>query len=108
VANLRNRLEALLAEGRDGAELRLALASQCAAAEEAGTAIEHLRVAVELKPDYSAAWKLLGKLLVQHGDPEAGASAYRSGIRAAESHGDLQAVREMRVFLARLARQEQQ
>ena len=100
--DLRARLEAMLAAGTDTAELRFALGSQCASAGDDGQAIEHLRVAVALKPDYSAAWKLLGKLLGAAGDDAAASAAYRAGIAAAERRGDMQAVREMKVFLARL------
>jgi uncharacterized protein HemY len=100
--DLRDRLERMLAQGQDTPELRFALGSQYGATRDFAAAIRHLRVAVALKPDYSAAWKLLGKLSAAAGDERAAMQAYRCGLAAAEQQGDLQAAREMKVFLARL------
>ncbi|NNM00711.1 MAG: hypothetical protein HKO62_08180 [Gammaproteobacteria bacterium] len=55
-----------------------------------------------MNPDYSAAWKLLGKALASAGDTAAARTAYESGIACAERMGDKQAQREMQVFLKRL------
>lgn len=96
------RFEQLLASGKDGALLRFSLGMQYLKAGEGARAAEHLRRAVEQDPQYSAAWKLLGKALEQNGDAAAAADAYRSGIAAAEARGDKQAAREMGVFLRRL------
>ena len=96
------RFEQLLASGKDGALLRFSLGMQYLKAGDAARAVEHLRRAVEQDPQYSAAWKLLGKALEQDGDAGAAAQAYRSGIAAAERRGDKQAAREMGVFLRRL------
>jgi Tfp pilus assembly protein PilF len=96
------RFEQLLASGKDGALLRFGLGTQYLKAGDAARAIEHLRRAVELDPQYSAAWKLLGKALEQTAEPQAAAQAYRSGIAAADLRGDKQAAREMGVFLRRL------
>jgi len=96
------RFEQLLASGKDGALLRFSLGMQYLKAGEASRAAEHLRRAVELDPQYSAAWKLLGKALEAAGDAMGAIDAYRSGISAAESRGDKQAAREMAVFLRRL------
>jgi Tfp pilus assembly protein PilF len=96
------RFEQLLATGKDGALLRFGLGSQYLKAGDGPRAVEHLRRAVELDPQYSAAWKLLGKALEETADPKAAGEAYRSGIAAAERRGDKQAAREMAVFLRRL------
>jgi len=96
-------LEKLLAAGKDGALLRFGLGNAYAQAGRLDDAIAHLRRAVELDPDYSAAWKLLGKTLAAAGDSGAARTAYESGIAAAERKGDKQALREMQVFLRRLA-----
>ena len=95
-------LEALLARGGDAPPLRFALASRYLAAGNHEAAIEHARAAVALDGDYSAAWKLLGKALTGAGRDADAAASYRSGIAAAERRGDLQAAKEMRVFLRRL------
>ena len=65
-------------------------------------AIEHLASAVDQDPGYSAAWKLYGKALAAADRPEQAAQAYRQGIAVAEKNGDIQAAKEMRVFLKRI------
>ncbi len=97
-------LEALIASGRDAAPVRFALASRYAADGRLDRAVEHAQVAVTLDPDYSAAWKLLGRVLADSGRAEEAAAAYRRGIDVAERRGDQQAAKEMRVFLKRLDR----
>ncbi len=96
------RFEAMLAAGRDSALLRFSLGMQYLKAADPAAASRHLRSAVEQDPEYSAAWKLLGKALAELGDRVAAIEAYRSGIAAAERRGDKQAAKEMGVFLRRL------
>lgn len=100
-AMIRN-LEGLLARGGDAPPLRFALASRYLAAGNHDAAIEHARAAVALDAEYSAAWKLLGKALTAAGRDAEAAASYASGIAAAERRGDMQAAKEMRVFLRRL------
>ena len=95
-------LEKLIGTARDGALLRYSLGNEYLKAGDASRAIEHLREAVRRDPDYSAAWKLLGKALAQAGDAAGAAAAYRDGIAVAERKGDKQAAKEMTVFLRRL------
>ncbi|MBL0142198.1 MAG: hypothetical protein IPP91_08970 [Betaproteobacteria bacterium] len=97
------RLEALLAMGKDGALLRFGLGAEYLKAGHRDIAARHLREALAFDPGYSAAWKLLGKAL-EAGDCAQAAESFRRGIAAAESKGDKQAAREMRVFLKRLER----
>jgi predicted Zn-dependent protease len=96
------RFEALLAAGKDSALLRFSLGMHYLAAGDAARAAGHLRRAVEQDPDYSAAWKLLGKALADAGDAGGAMCAYRDGIAAAQRRGDKQAGKEMAVFLKRL------
>lgn len=98
------KLEALLASQGETALLRFSLGNACLAGAPA-QAVEHLQRAVALDPNYSAAWKLLGKALNAHGDEAAAINAYRQGIAVAEQRGDIQAAKEMRVFLKRLEQQ---
>ena len=102
--SLVDRFEAMLAAGRDDALLRFSLGMQYLQAGDAARAAEHLKRAVAHDPDYSAAWKLLGKALAQGGDADGAAAAYRDGIDAAGRKGDKQAAKEMTVFLRRLER----
>lgn len=98
-------LEALIAAGKDSAALRLALASRYHSEGRIDKAEEHAEAAVRLDPEYSAAWKLLGKILAESGRKERAAETYRRGIEVAEKRGDQQAAKEMRVFLRRLERE---
>ena len=98
------QLEALLAAGKNSATLRFALASAYSASGNVALALEHGCAAVELDSDYSAAWRLLGKLYAEAGEPDKAMQSYRRGIEAAARRGDKQAEKEMTVFLRRLER----
>ena len=67
--------------------------------EQAG---DHLQKAVALNPKHSASWKLYGKALTKLDRLEQAAEAYKKGITVAESLGDIQAAKEMKVFVKRL------
>lgn len=96
------RLRALCGGPRDGALLRVALANALLEESAAVEAIAELRRALDFDPDYSAAWKQLGKLLAESGDSGSASDAYQRGIEAAVKRGDKQAEKEMAVFLRRL------
>lgn len=95
------RLRARCGGPRDGALLRFALGQALLAAGDAGAAAIELRAAVDFDPHYSAAWKLLGRALQATGDRDGAASVWREGVAVAEARGDVQAAKEMRVFLRR-------
>jgi Tfp pilus assembly protein PilF len=95
-------LEKLLGTPRDGALLRYSLGLEYAKAGEPQKALEHLREAVARDPLYSAAWKLLAKVLADSSQTEEALAAYRQGIDAARKKGDRQAEKEMTVFARRL------
>ena len=57
-------LEKLLGTPRDGALLRYSLGLEYAKAGDLERAVQHLQEAVTRDPLYSAAWKALGKSLV--------------------------------------------
>ena len=97
-----DRLRALCGSPRDGALLRVTLANALLAQGDAAAATTELRRALAFDPDYSAAWKLLGKALTDSADTAAAIDAYRAGIAAANKRGDKQAEKEMQVFLRRL------
>jgi predicted Zn-dependent protease len=95
-------LRAMCGGPRDGALLRVSLANALLARDDASAAVIELRNALTFDPDYSAAWKLLGKTLADGGDATAAINAYRAGIAAASKRGDKQTEKEMQVFLRRL------
>lgn len=103
---MRQALEQLLAKGRDDALLRFSLGGACLKEGDAAAAADHLARAVAHDPGYSAAWKLLGRALADSGRAAAAADAWARGIDAAERRGDVQAAKEMRVFLKRLDKQD--
>ncbi|MEK7304340.1 MAG: tetratricopeptide repeat protein [Pseudomonadota bacterium] len=100
-----DNLEALLAKGTDNALLRFGLANEYLKLGQSEQAIGHLRKALAHDPKYSAAWKRLGKALADTGRTDEAIAAYESGVRVAEEKGDVQAAKEMRVFLKRLQKQ---
>lgn len=95
-------LETMLENGQDNALLRFALGSAFLKHGKSMEAALHLARAVEFDPAYSAAWKLYGKALEQQDRNAEAIKVYRKGIKAAEKKGDIQAAREMKVFLQRL------
>ena len=60
------------------------------------------RQAIALQPDYSAAYRELGKALEKQNRQEEAIAAYRQGKEVATQKGDLQTGREIDVFLKRL------
>ncbi|MEI7035344.1 hypothetical protein [Fulvimonas yonginensis] len=97
------RLRAQCGGPRDGALLRFSLGNALLGEGLAAEAADELRHALAFDPDYSAAWKLLGKACLADGDPAGAAEAWRQGIAAAGRRGDKQAEKEMAVFLRRLS-----
>jgi Flp pilus assembly protein TadD len=97
-------LEKLLAAGKENALLRFSLGNEHLKAGQPAEAAAHLRRAVELDRDYSAAWKLLGKALTESGQLADALTVYQTGIAVAERKGDKQAAKEMAVMVRRIER----
>ena len=92
------RLEAMLAKGTDNMLLRFSLGKAYAEQDCYGDAERHLRVALEFDPDYSVAWKWLGKACLGQGDKAGtrarpGSPAWKRRGRAATSR-----VKELQVM----------
>jgi Tfp pilus assembly protein PilF len=96
-----DNFEKMLASGQDSALLRYSLGTAYQKAGDSERALINLANAVEQDPAYSAAWKVYGRLLVEVGRMEEAISAFETGIGVAEEKGDIQAAKEMRVFLKR-------
>ena len=97
-----SNLEKLLSKGKDSALLRFSLGNEYLKLGETWVAIFHLKRALVLDPNYSAAWKLLGMALTDSGILNEALDTYRHGIEVAQRRGDQQAVKEMTVFARRL------
>lgn len=100
--DLIENFEKLLASGTDNAMLRFGLGNAYLNEGKLEEAVRHLARAVAFDPGYSAAWKVYGKALTELGRTSDAMEAYREGIRYAEKKGDIQASKEMKVFLKRL------
>ncbi|KJV35278.1 tetratricopeptide repeat protein [Luteibacter yeojuensis] len=98
------RLRAQVGGVRDGALLRFSIGNALLSDGQYADAAESFREALGFDPAYSAAWKLLGKALLAQDDEASAAEAWRQGIDAATARGDVQAGKEMAVFLNRLSR----
>lgn len=96
--------EKMLGSARDGALLRYSLGNEWLKAGDPKKAAGFFRDALNYDSQFSAAWKLLGKALTEYGDFDTAREAYEQGILVAETKGDKQAAKEMRVFARRLTR----
>ena len=67
---------------------------------------EHLRRAIENKPDYSVAYRMLGRTHYELHENAEARRVFAKGREAAQENGDLQTVREIDVFMRRLERRE--
>lgn len=98
------RLQKLVGGPRDNALLHHAIGVEWLKLGRARQAADALRAATSRDASFSAAWKLLGKALSDCGDTTGAGEAWQHGIAAAETRGDVQAAKEMRVFLRRIER----
>lgn len=101
---MQERLQAMIDAGQDAPLARFTLGELLHKNGDHEAAITHLAEAVRQDPEYSAAWKLYGRVLLEAGHGEAAIDALAQGIEVAERRGDNQAAKEMRVFLKRARR----
>lgn len=94
--------EAMLAKGQDSEMLRYTLGNAYFNEEKYEEAVVHLRKAVELKADYSAAWKMYGRALAGANQLQAAKEAFDQGEEVALANGDKQAAKEINVFRKRV------
>lgn len=85
--------------------LQYAVANEYMLQQQAEQAIEHYAQCVRLDPKYSAAWKAYAKALTSLQRWQEAADTYQQGIIVAQQNGDIQAVKEMQVFLKRAQKQ---
>lgn len=67
---------------------------------------EYLSRAVRNKPDYSVAYRTLGRTLYELGEDAEARRVFAEGREVAERNGDLQTVKEIDVFVRRLEKRE--
>ncbi len=100
--NIINNFEGMLEKGQDNVMLRFSLGNAYLKQKEFAIAATHFAKALEFDPNYSAAWKGYGKALAENQQIQEAIDAYTQGIAVAEKKGDIQAAKEMKVFLKRL------
>ena len=71
-----------------------------------GEARDHLRRAIENKPDYSVAYRMLGRSHYELHENTEAKNVFLKGREVAKENGDLQTVKEINVFLRRLEKRE--
>jgi tetratricopeptide (TPR) repeat protein len=96
--------ERMLASGRDSALLRFSIGNEYAKGRQWTEACDALGKALALDPQFTAAWKLYARSLMENGRPQEALDAYRRGIDVAKLKGDRQAEKEMTVFARRIER----
>lgn len=79
------------------------LGIECLRIGDSQRAIRVLKEAIKLEPDYSAAYRELGKTLVQLNLKKEAIKIFNKGIAVAEEKGDIQTAKEMSVFLKRIS-----
>ena len=67
---------------------------------------EYLARAVEKKPDYSVAYRMLGRTHFELRENTEARRVFARGREVAQANGDLQTVREIDVFVRRLEKRE--
>jgi Tfp pilus assembly protein PilF len=97
-----SNLENLLSQGKESALLRFSLGSEYLKLRLTWVAVFHLKRALEIDPNYSAAWKMLGRAFAEAGIVHGAIDTFRRGIEVAQRRGDHQAAKEMTVFARRL------
>lgn len=95
-------LEELLAEDPSDHLTHFLLGREYLECRRFADAVKVLGRCVELEPRYTAAYRFLGDAHRKAGQSREAADTYRKGIAMARETGDLQAGREMQVFLDRL------
>ncbi|HET7314797.1 MAG TPA: tetratricopeptide repeat protein [Salinisphaera sp.] len=101
---MQDRLQAMIDAGQDTPLARFTLGELLHKNGDHAAAITHLAAAVEQDGEYSAAWKLYGRVLLEAGEIDAAIDTLTRGIEVAGRRGDNQAAKEMQVFLKRARR----
>src|SRR5918998_1620118 len=71
-----------------------------------GEARDHLQRAVANKPDYSVAYRMLGRTHFELHENAEARNVFLKGKEVAQKNGDLQTVKEIDVFMRRLHKRE--
>lgn len=100
-------LEELVADEPDDVTARFMLGTELARVHEHARAAEHFRSILAMDPDYTAAWRGLGRAQVALGDVDGARETFTKGLEVAERTGDYQSGKEMEVFLRRYGKAQE-
>jgi uncharacterized protein HemY len=92
----------LLEKNPDNPMVLYSLGSELFKEKNYPEAREHLERAVENKPDYSVAYRTLGRTLFEMHEDDEARRVFETGREIAQQNGDLQTVKEIDVFSRRL------
>lgn len=98
------QLENLVKENPDNALINYTLGIEYIHIGENRKAITVLKEAIKLEPDYSAAYRELGKAMTKANLDKKAIDVFNKGIAVAEEKGDIQTANEMHVFLKRISK----
>ena len=98
------RMREFLAKDPEDATLWFTLGRSLLEVGRPDQAVDPLRRATTLNPGYGAAFRDLGRALMDSGELEEAAEVLEAGIEPSERAGDLQTVRELESFLRRAQR----
>jgi predicted Zn-dependent protease len=105
-ASRSNMFRKLLEKDPDNPMVLYSLGNELFKEGRYGEARDLLQRAVENKPDYSVAYRMLGRAHFElYENPEA-RSVFLKGKEVAQENGDLQTVKEIDVFMRRLEKRE--
>lgn len=99
------QFQALIALEPEDTVLRFGLGELYVEAGDFARAAEQFAEIVRLDPQYSAAYRYLGQSYAALEQRTEARQIFACGIAVAETRGDLQTAKEMRVFLRRLDQQ---
>ena len=94
-------LEEILLDEPEDTTTRFMLATELARVGEHARAAAHFGAILEADPDYTAAYRGLGRARVALGDLPGARSVFEAGLVVAERTGDIQSGKEMESFLRR-------
>ena len=92
----------LLENGQDNAMVRYTLGNLFFKQGKFDQAQPHLRKALEYDPEYSVAWKLLGRVLLEMNEVAEAQQVFAQGLEVANRRGDQQVVKEIQIYQKRL------
>lgn len=92
--------EAMARSQPDDVMVWYGLGSEYFKIEDWAKAAKALRRVIELNPDYTAAYQMLGTALSNHGEREEARAVWQEGIRAADRTGAWKARQHMEGLLA--------